>query len=98
MNHHPPADGDPQSVGRWELIEASFARSATPAALLPTNKVFVYGGASLDRAAFRTPPPAELLDLDSMQVSLVSMEGVACDLWCGAHTLLEDGRLIFAGG
>lgn len=89
---------DPYVVGKWEMIEAQFQGSPTHVALLPNNKIFAYGGSSLDRCAFEYPPPAEILDLDTMQTRRISMEGVKGDLWCGGHTLLEDGNLLFLGG
>ena len=108
MTDHDPAgrlyaspeneSNDPEVVGSWEMISARFQGSPTHAALLHTNQVFAYGGSSLDRTRLSDPPPAEILDLDSMEVSTLSMEGVNADLWCGGHTFLEDGRLLFAGG
>ena len=89
---------DPYVVGKWEMIEAKFQGSATHVALLHNNKVFAYGGSSLDICAFEYPPPAEILDLDTMQTRRISMEGVKGDLWCGGHTQLEDGKLLFLGG
>ena len=95
-------DQDPQLVGEWETIDATFINAATHAALLKTNKIFTYGGSSLDRDEFENPtlPPGEMLDLnaDPMQVSPITREGLVGDLWCGGHTLLEDGKLLFVGG
>jgi hypothetical protein len=101
MDHphpHPDHPGDSRVTGQWQLLPACFVGSPTHAALLPSNKIFAYGGSSLDREVFTNPPPAELLDLDNLQVCPVSMQGVACDLWCGGHTFLQDGRLLFVGG
>jgi hypothetical protein len=95
---HPGHGGDPREIGRWELLTACFTGSPTHAALLPTDKIFVYGGSSLDREVFDRPPPAEILDLDTLQVRQISMQGVECDLWCGGHTFLQDGKLLFVGG
>jgi hypothetical protein len=64
----------------------------------PTNQVFAYGGSALDKNLFEDPPPAELLDLDSMKTRKITMAGVDCDLFCCGHTFLPDGRLILAGG
>jgi hypothetical protein len=91
-------DGSTNSIGSWQLLESAFQGAATHAALLPTNKVFAYGGSSLDSDAFDNPPPAEILDLDTLQTRTLSMQGVDCDLWCGGHTFLRDGRLLFVGG
>ena len=95
---HKKFNDDPYVVGKWEMIETEFMGAATHTALLPGNKVFAYGGSSLDRRAFKHPPPAEILDLDTMQTRRISMQGVEGDLWCGGHTLLEDGKLMFVGG
>lgn len=102
--HHPPppVDVSPSAAGQWEMIAATFQNSATHAALLPTNKVFIYGGSSLDPDEFEHPslPRAEILDLntDPWRTSPVDCEPMACDLWCGGHTFLADGRLLFVGG
>lgn len=90
---------DPRKLkGDWELLDAEFDNAATHAALLPTNKVFVYGGSSLSKKKFSDPPPAEMLDLETMKTSKLPKIKGAIDLWCGGHTLLEDGRLLFVGG
>lgn len=94
----PVSGADPKQHGRWERIQAEFEGAATHVALLPTNQVFAYGGSSLDDEVFLNPPPAEVLDLETLTTRKISMEGVQGDLWCGGHTLLEDGRLLFAGG
>lgn len=93
-----PINEDPYVVGKWETIDAEFQGSPTHAALLPNNKIFVYGGSSLDYSAFEYPPPAEILDLDTMKTHRIAMEGVEGDLWCGGHTLMQDGSLLFLGG
>ena len=89
---------DPKDVGQWTMLAATFEGSPTHAALLHTNKVLTYGGSSLDASRLADPPPAELLDLETMEVTPTSMENVAGDLWCGGHTFLEDGSLLFVGG
>lgn len=93
---------DPQVVGQWETIEAKFKNAATHVALLPTNKIFAYGGSSLDRDEFSNPslPLGEILDLttDPITTYELTREGLQGDLWCGGHTFLEDGSLLFVGG
>ena len=92
----------PEVVGMWEMLSAEFMNSATHAALLPTNKIFIFGGSSLDRDEFDHPtlPRAEILDLNSRpwQVHPLNCDPVSCDLWCGGHTFLADGKLLFVGG
>lgn len=89
-------------VGRWETIPAVFTNAATHVALLPSNKIFAYGGSSQDRDEFAHPtmPPGEILDLnhEPYVVRPITREGLAGDLWCGGHTLLASGKLLFAGG
>jgi hypothetical protein len=93
-----PDDTDPRQVGQWKRLEAAFQCAATHAALLCDGRVFAYGGSSLDPDAFPNPPPGEVLDLAEGLVSQLNMPGVKGDLWCGGHTFLADGRLLFAGG
>lgn len=86
-------------VGEWQELEARFSWSPTHAALLHTNEILVYGGSSLAEEKLDDPEPAEILDLASWEVKKVPMGPVEnYDIWCGGHTFLEDGRLLFAGG
>ena len=98
----PDAVGAPDVVGKWEIIGTEFQNSATHVALLPTNKIFIYGGSSLDPDEFDHPtlPRAEILDMNAKPwtATPVNCEPVTCDLWCGGHTFLPDGKLMFAGG
>jgi hypothetical protein len=102
MPPSPPEDQSPEVVGKWEMLDAEFVNSATHVALLPTNKIFVYGGSSLDPDEFKNPtlPRAEILDtnISPWKISPLSCEPMACDLWCGGHTFLADGKLLFVGG
>ena len=52
---HPPAEQPPDIAGKWEMLDAQFINSATHVALLPTNKIFIYGGSSLDPDEFEDP-------------------------------------------
>jgi Galactose oxidase-like, Early set domain len=93
---------DPKEVGQWETITDEFANAATHVALLPTNKILAYGGSSLDPDEFKKPtlPLGQILDLnvEPPQVYQMSQANLHGDLWCGGHTLLEDGKLLFVGG
>ena len=102
---HPSPPGSeqaPEVGGKWEMLPAEFVNSATHVALMPTNKLFIFGGSSLDRDEFNHPtlPRAEILDLntDPWQVSVLNCDPLVCDLWCGGHTFLPDGKLLFVGG
>src|SRR5688572_5290596 len=99
---HPPTEGPPGLIGKWEMLGANFINSATHVALLPTNKIFIYGGSSLDPDEFENPslPRAEMLDMNTSpwQRYSINCEPVTCDLWCGGHTFLSDGKLLFVGG
>jgi len=92
----------PEVAGKWEMIDAEFTNAATHVALLPTNKIFMYGGSSLDLDEFNNPtlPRAEILDLntDPWQTYPVNCDALNGDLWCGGHTFLPDGKLLFVGG
>ena len=102
MPPSPGTDPSPEAAGKWEMIAAEFQNSATHAALLPTNKIFIYGGSSLDPDEFDHPtlPRAEILDMntDPWTSYPINCEPMSCDLWCGGHTFLADGRLLFVGG
>jgi len=99
---HPPAEQPPEVAGKWEMLDVSFVNSATHVALLPTNKIFIFGGSSLDPDEFSHPslPRAEMLDLNTnpWQRYPINCDPMACDLWCGGHTFLADGKLLFVGG
>lgn len=89
---------DPKTMGSWEMIPATFNNAATHVALLPTNKVFAFGGSSLDFDRFSDPPPPEILDLATLETRVLGKENVNGDIWCGGHTFLADGQLLFVGG
>jgi hypothetical protein len=84
------------------MLDVNFINSATHVALLPTNKIFIYGGSSLDPDEFDHPslPRAEMLDMNMVpwQRYSINCEPMTCDLWCGGHTFLSDGKLLFVGG
>jgi hypothetical protein len=84
------------------MLGLAFSNSATHVALLPTNKIFIFGGSSLDPDEFKHPtlPRAEILDMNSdpWQVGPLNCDAFTCDLWCGGHTFLADGKLLFVGG
>jgi hypothetical protein len=98
----PDNDQSPAILGKWEMLEAQFVNAATHAALLPTGKIFSFGGSSLDPDQFPTPtlPRGEILDMTTSpwQTYALNCDSVNGDLWCGGHTFLPDGRLLFAGG
>ena len=98
----PESEQVPEVIGKWEKIEAEFLNAATHAALLPTNKIWIYGGSSLDRDEFEHPtlPRAEILDMNvtPWKTYPLNCEPMSCDLWCGGHTFLADGKLLFVGG
>jgi len=98
----PDSEQVPEVMGKWEMLDAEFLNSATHTALLPTNKIFILGGSSLDRDEFEHPtlPRAEILDMNvsPWKTYPLNCEPMACDLWCGGHTFLADGKLLFVGG
>lgn len=98
----PESEQIPEVMGKWEMLETEFLNSATHVALLPTNKIFIYGGSSLDRDEFEHPtlPRAEMLDMNvsPWKTYPISCDPTGGDLWCGGHTFLADGKLLFAGG
>lgn len=98
----PQVETTPEVTGKWEMLEAEFMNSATHAALLPTNKIFILGGSSLDRDEFEHPtlPRAEILDLNTTPWCTYPLDCTKLngDLWCGGHTFLADGKLLIVGG
>ena len=99
---HHPTEHAPEVVGIWEMLDARLMNSATHIALLPTNKIFIFGGSSPDPDEFKNPtlPRAELLDMNTnpWQAQPLGCDPMTCDLWCGGHTFLADGKLLFVGG
>jgi hypothetical protein len=98
----PDNEQSPAIVGKWTMLEAQFVNAATHAALLPTGKIFSFGGSSLDPDQFPTPilPRGEILDMSTSlsQTYPLNCDSVNGDLWCGGHTFLPDGKLLFVGG
>ena len=98
----PTNEQAPEVAGKWEMLETEFINSATHAALLPTNKIFILGGSSLDPDEFGHPtlPRAEMLDMNTSpwRTYPLNCDSLHCDLWCGGHTFLADGKLLFVGG
>ena len=104
-NRHPSPphqEQAPEVAGQWDMLETEFINSATHAALLPTNKIFSLGGSSLDPDEFEHPtlPRAEMLDMNTSpwKTYPLNCDLIHCDLWCGGHTFLADGKLLFVGG
>jgi hypothetical protein len=98
----PETEQAPEVVGKWEMPTVEFINSATHVALLATNKIFIFGGSSLDPDEFGNPtlPRAEILDMNTLpwQRYPLDCDPMSCDLWCGGHTFLSDGKLLFVGG
>ena len=84
------------------MLDQEFKNAATHVALLPTNKIFIFGGSSLDPDEFKNPllPRAEILDMNTSpwQTDDLDCDLLHCDLWCGGHTFMQDGTLLFVGG
>jgi hypothetical protein len=98
----PDPEPAPEITGQWEILDAQFTNAATHAALLPTNKIFIFGGSSLDPDQFPHPtlPRAEILDMNTSpwQTYPLNCDSVNGDLWCGRHTFLPDGKLLLFVG
>ena len=101
MHHPPDTEQAPEVVGKWEMLAAEFVNSATHVALLPANKIFIFGGSSLDPDEFKKPtlPRAEILDMNASpwQTCALNCEQLHGDLWCGGHTFLTDEKLEIQG-
>lgn len=97
-----PDEHSPEMIGKWDMLDAQLKNAATHAALLPTNKIFVFGGSSLDPDQFPHPtlPRGEIPDMNMQpwQTYPLNCDSVNGDLWCGGHTFLPDGYLLFVGG
>lgn len=97
-DHDQHAVEDPRLGGRWEMAPVQMEGAATHIALLHTHKILAFGGSSQDPDALINHPPAELLDLRTWTKTSVPQAPIAGDIFCSGHTLLEDGRVLVAGG
>lgn len=83
------AESNPSEVGKWSPRQ-SWPISATHSILLPTGKVMLFG--EFDEGNL----PPLLWDPGSGQVSELPHPGY--NIFCAAHSFLEDGRLLVTGG
>jgi hypothetical protein len=89
-------------LGRWRRIGGDdYAEIlAVHAALLPTGKIVYFGGdqhtASLNVAG--DVDHTRLFDCTTHAISIVTGLPGNVDLFCSGHALLEDGRVLAAGG
>jgi len=54
--HHPPdTEQVPEVVGQWKMLAAELVNSAADVALLPANKLFIFGGYTPDPDEYSLP-------------------------------------------
>jgi len=89
-------------LGRWRRVGGdTFAEIlAVHAALLPTGKIVYFGGDQHTQSLNAAGDVDHTRLFDCEQEMLATVTGLPsnADLFCSGHALLEDGRLLAAGG
>jgi hypothetical protein len=91
------------SVGSWQLLPYSCPINPVHAALLRTGKVLFVSGSGNDPDKVENPPGSAVWNVSNGTFSrpenpLNDEDNILLDLFCGGHSFLSDGRLLFAGG
>jgi hypothetical protein len=97
MHPHLETAPDPELHGQWEPIRYRFHHLPVHVALLHTGKVLAFGGSCNDPECLDKPHLAELWDPETGNITVVDQR-LDGDVFCAGHSLLEDGRLLVAGG
>jgi hypothetical protein len=84
---------DAHLVGRWELLPCDSQVLAVHGAVLHTGKVLFISGSGNNR--YNTEYRSVVFDYEQGTHKLVT---TPTDIFCGGHTFLPDGRLLYAGG
>ena len=109
-----PLDTNPARDGRWEVLPFHSGVLAVHAALLPHGKVLFFAGSGSSATRFAAPDFGSMADGIFTSVlwdpnvppgnnffhpqTLFAPNHRPFDFFCGADTLLADGRLLSAGG
>ena len=97
-----PPTNAPTSIGRWELLPYSCPIQPLHAVLLHTNKVFFISGSGNDPNNVNETKGSAVWDYTKntffRPLTPVDAYKEPFDLFCGGHSFLADGHLLFAGG
>ena len=109
-----PLDVNPVRDGKWQVLPFHSGVLAVHAALLPHGKVLFFAGSGSSSTRFAAPNFGSMADGIFMSVvwdptapqgnnffhpqTLFAPNKRPFDFFCGADTLLSDGRLLSAGG
>ena len=91
------------SQGSWQLLSYSCPINPIHAALLRTGKVLIISGSGNDPDKVDNPPGSAVWNVSNGTFSRPANpfndeDNIPLDLFCGGHSFLPDGRLLFAGG
>jgi hypothetical protein len=93
----PPAASD-----SWQLLSYNCPINPIHAALMRTGKVFFVAGSGNNPNNVSDTDGSAVWDVTAgtfkQPVTPVDSAGFPLDLFCGGHSFLKDGRLMFAGG
>ncbi|HTJ54198.1 MAG TPA: galactose oxidase-like domain-containing protein [Nitrosospira sp.] len=109
-----PLDKNPQRDGQWELLPFHSDVLAVHAALMPKGKVLFFAGSGSSATRFAShdfgdeakgiftsvvwDPKAAMPANFFHPHTIRTPDGKPFDFFCGGDTLLQDGRLLSAGG
>ena len=87
----------------WQLLPYTAPVNPVHAALLRTGKIFFVSGSGNDPSNEICPNCSAVLNLSTGTFTqpatpIDPANGFVFDLFCGGHSFLADGRLLFAGG
>ncbi len=91
------------SVGSWQLLQYNCPINPIHAALLRTGKVLIVSGSGNDPNKVDNPPGSVVWNVSNGTFftpdnPFNDEDNIPLDLFCGGHSFLPDGRLLFAGG
>lgn len=92
----------PAATDSWHLLSYNCPINPIHAVLMRTSKVFFVAGSGNNPNNVNDTDGSAVWDVGagtfSQPVTPVDTAGFPLDLFCGAHSFLPDGRLMFAGG
>lgn len=92
----------PAATDSWQLLSYNCPINPIHAVLMRTGKVFFVAGSGNNPNNVNDTDGSAVWDVSagtfSQPVTPVDAAGFPLDLFCGGHSFLSDGRLMFAGG